>query len=254
VRRRQATVRTIFSQEERLLIVLIDYSRPGEFPDGEVDWAYNFYNVEGSWPLPARWEALTHTFQYDSDPSLPRGFAFTTPQGPVQLRSFRNDVAEPDPSALAVLSFRGASGSVRRGMSFTEVEALQFEDYARSKASGATVSTTMGAQAGPGGTGSASATLGTATLTGAIRGPNVAPRQIRDVAPQYPEAARQANVSGIVVLQLTVGVDGTVTDAHVLRSIPLLDAAAIDAAKQWQYEPRERGNPVTVTVAVPVTP
>lgn len=42
VRRRQATVRTIFSQEERLLIVLIDYSKPGEFPDGEVDWAYNY--------------------------------------------------------------------------------------------------------------------------------------------------------------------------------------------------------------------
>lgn len=253
VRRRQATVRTIFSPEERLLIVLIDYSKPGEFPDGEVDWAYNFYNVEGSWPLPARWEALTHTFQYDGDPSTPRAFAFTTPQGAVELRPARQDVTERDSSAFAVLSFKGASGSMRQGMSLTEVEALQFDDYARSKASGATVSTTMGEQGR--GRGSASGTFGTGVLSGGVR--QGGPRRIRDVAPIYPEAARQANVSGIVILQLAVDVNGAVADVRVLRSIPLLDAAAVEAAKQWQYEPmviNGKAVPVTMTVTVPFTP
>src|SRR5678816_4120792 len=56
VRRRQATVQTIFSQERRLLMVLVDYVKAGEFPDGRVDWAFNFYNVEGSWPLGERWD------------------------------------------------------------------------------------------------------------------------------------------------------------------------------------------------------
>ena len=65
VRRRQATVRTIFNQEQRLLIVLVDYLKPGEFPDGTVDWAFNFYDVEGNWPLGERWEALTTLLQYD---------------------------------------------------------------------------------------------------------------------------------------------------------------------------------------------
>jgi len=90
--------------------------------------------------------------------------------------------------------------------------------------------------------------------SGGIQGPSGAPRKIRDVPPSYPEAARQGNVLGVVTLQLTVSVNGTVTDAKVLRSIPLLDAAAIEAAKQWQYEPAGRTAPVTLTVAVPVMP
>ena len=69
VRRRQAAVRTIFNQQQRLLIVLVDYVKPGEFPDGTVDWAFNFYEVEGNWPLGERWEALTTLLQYDGTPS-----------------------------------------------------------------------------------------------------------------------------------------------------------------------------------------
>ena len=250
VRRRQATVRTIFSREDRLLIVLIDYSKPGEFPDGVVDWAYNFYNVQGNWPLPPRWEALTHTFEYDGDPSAARTFAFTTPQGLVELRPPRQDATKRDSSAFAVLSFNGASGSMRRGMSFTEVETLQFEDYARSKASGATVSTTMSQQGR--GRGSTSTSFGTAVLSGGVKPGG--PRKIRDVAPQYPEQARSAKVSGVVILQITIGTDGTVSDARVLRSIPLLDGAAIEAVKQWQYDPGGRTAPAILTVSVPFIP
>jgi TonB family protein len=259
VRRRQATVRTIFHQERRLLIVLADYSKPGEFPDGMVDWAFNFYDVEGNWPLGQRWEALTNIFQYEGDPPLPKGLALATPQGLVQLLPGGPGMSKPDPSALVVLSFRGSSSSMR-GSSFAEAETVQLADAARSKASGATV-TTLEAPSGAGltgtGTGSASATMGTAAVTGGIRGPNGAPRKIRHVAAIYPEAARQANVSGNVILELKIDVNGTVTDVRVLRSIPLLDAVAIEAAKQWQYEPmllNGRPVPILTVVTIPFAP
>ena len=257
VRRRQATVRTIFNQELRLLIVLVDYLKPGEFPDGQVDWAFNFYDVEGNWPLGERWEGLTTLFQYDGTPPHPRGLALETPQGLIHLVPNRSPLLQtPVSSALAVLSFRGAGNGPRRGLSFTETESLQLEDYARSKASGGTVSTSMGPSA-PGstgrGTGAASATFGT-TSVGVIRGPSGALQKIRDVAPNYPDAARRANVMGVVILQLSVAPNGTVTDARILRSIPLLDAAAIEAAKQWLYAPTGMTAPITVTAAVNFTP
>jgi TonB family protein len=207
------------------------------------------------------WEALTTLFQYEGEAPLSRGLGLTTPQGLVQLSPSRLDAHKPDPSATTVLTFRGSSSTGRRGLSFAEAETLQFQDYARSRASGATVSTVMGAPNSAGvtgrGAGSASATIGTAVVTGGIRGPSGTPRKIRDVAPHYPEAARQANVSGVVILQLSVGVDGTVTDARVLRSIPAFDAAALEAVRQWQYEPtvlNGQAVPVSVTVTVPFTP
>ncbi len=56
-----------------------------------------------------------------------------------------------------------------------------------------------------------------------------------------------------MILEATIGTDGTVKDLKVLRSIPLLDAAAIDAVKQWQYTPTTlNGVPVPVIMTVTV--
>jgi TonB family protein len=63
------------------------------------------------------------------------------------------------------------------------------------------------------------------------------PRIIKEVAPVYPLKARQGQVEGIVILEAKADEQGTVVDARILRSIPLLDQAAIDAVKQWKYEP-----------------
>ncbi len=63
------------------------------------------------------------------------------------------------------------------------------------------------------------------------------PRLIKEVAPVYPLKARQGQVEGIVILEAKADEQGTVVDARILRSIPLLDQAAIDAVKQWKYEP-----------------
>lgn len=185
VRRRQATIRTLFSAKEQLLIVLVDYAKPGEFPDGIVDWAFNFYQVEGTWPLSQRWEALTAIYQYQGEASRPRGFAVETPQGLVQLVQGRQEVPASVPPALAVLSYGGSSNGPRHRLSFAEAEKIQLHDFARSKASRATVST----MTGPDGR------LGTAVVAGGIRrGDSPAP-QTRPVAPPvaspYPEAMRQ---------------------------------------------------------------
>jgi protein TonB len=74
-----------------------------------------------------------------------------------------------------------------------------------------------------------------------------------DAAPVMPEVARQAGIRGVVILEIIIGVDGKVTDAKVLRSIPLLDQAAIDAARQWRYEPTLlNGAPVPVIMTATV--
>jgi TonB family protein len=79
------------------------------------------------------------------------------------------------------------------------------------------------------------------------------PRLIRQVDPVYPKDADKAGIEGVVILEATTDVYGRVQNVRVLRSIPMLDKAAIDAVKQWIYEPmiiegRPRGIVFTVTV------
>jgi protein TonB len=64
-----------------------------------------------------------------------------------------------------------------------------------------------------------------------------APTKVRDAAPVYPEGARASGVQGIVILELTLGVDGTVAEARVVRSVPGLDEAALAAVQQWAFTP-----------------
>jgi protein TonB len=79
------------------------------------------------------------------------------------------------------------------------------------------------------------------------------PEAITKAAPLYPDIAREAGVDGQVVVQALVGKDGRVKDTRVVKSIPMLDQAAVDAVKQWVFKPALSNNkPVAVWVAVPV--
>ena len=79
------------------------------------------------------------------------------------------------------------------------------------------------------------------------------PTQLRRVSPIYPQDAQAARVQGVVILEAVIGVDGRVDDARILRSIPLLDQAAIDAVRQWEYTPTLlNGAPVPVIMTVTV--
>ena len=79
------------------------------------------------------------------------------------------------------------------------------------------------------------------------------PKLVKEVMPVYPEAARAAGVQGVVILSVRADEAGNVVDTMVLRSIPLLDQAAIDAVKQWIYEPILKDGkavPIVFTVTV----
>ena len=80
-----------------------------------------------------------------------------------------------------------------------------------------------------------------------------APKKIKDVKPVYPATAQAAGVTGAVTIEATIGPDGTVIDARVVRSIPLLDQAALDAVRQWEYTPTLlNGVPVPVLVTATI--
>jgi len=64
-----------------------------------------------------------------------------------------------------------------------------------------------------------------------------APALIKRVPPVYPPIAASAALQGVVVLEATVGRDGRVENVEVLRSVGLLDKAAVDAVRQWEYAP-----------------
>jgi TonB family protein len=63
------------------------------------------------------------------------------------------------------------------------------------------------------------------------------PVKIRHVGPVYPPAARAAGVQGVVIVEVRIEPDGRIQHARVLRSIPMLDQAALDAVLQWEFEP-----------------
>jgi len=89
-----------------------------------------------------------------------------------------------------------------------------------------------------------------------VGGPISQPIRIRDVRPVYPPIAQQSNVTGVVILEIVIDTEGNVGQAQVLRSIPLLDQAALDAVKQWKYTPTEISGtavPVIMTVVVNFT-
>jgi protein TonB len=79
------------------------------------------------------------------------------------------------------------------------------------------------------------------------------PRKIADAHPVYPEVARQARVEGTVILEAVIDTSGRVTQLRVLRSVPLLDQAALEAVRQWRYTPSTYGGrPVSVLMTITV--
>jgi TonB family protein len=74
---------------------------------------------------------------------------------------------------------------------------------------------------------------------------------------QYPPEALAAGVQGVVVAEIVVDTSGTVTDAKVVRSIPLLDEAALQAVRNWHFVPtvvNGQAVPVRMTVTVNFVP
>jgi protein TonB len=78
------------------------------------------------------------------------------------------------------------------------------------------------------------------------------PTKTKDVRPFYPEIARAARIEGLVIIEATIGPDGKVQSARVLRSNPLLEQAALDAVRQWEFTPTLL-NDVPVAIIMTIT-
>jgi len=80
-----------------------------------------------------------------------------------------------------------------------------------------------------------------------------AAKLVHRVSPLYPALARQARISGVVLLEAIIAIDGTIRDLRVLQGHPLLARGAIDAVRQWRYQPTLlNGLPVEVITQVEV--
>ncbi|HTP33287.1 MAG TPA: energy transducer TonB [Candidatus Acidoferrales bacterium] len=76
---------------------------------------------------------------------------------------------------------------------------------------------------------------------------------IRQPKPVYPPLAKQARISGVVHLAAVISANGTIQDLKVISGHPLLIPAALEAVKQWVYQPTLlNGEPVEVQTQIDV--
>jgi protein TonB len=77
-------------------------------------------------------------------------------------------------------------------------------------------------------------------------------RLLHRVEPVYPPLARQTRISGTVELTGVVGTNGRIRELRVVSGHPFLAAAALEAVRQWVYEPTLL-NGEAVEVIAPIT-
>lgn len=79
------------------------------------------------------------------------------------------------------------------------------------------------------------------------------PKKLFNVSPVYPESAKRAHVDGTVILDATISPSGCVQEIKIVQSIPMLNAAAMNAVVRWRYTPtllNDRPVPIIMTVTV----
>lgn len=83
------------------------------------------------------------------------------------------------------------------------------------------------------------------------------PEKVRDVRPVFPPVAIASGIQGTVVVEAAVDRQGRVVDARIVESVPLLDQSALDAVRQWRFDPATItpiGDRVVLTVQAVFTP
>ena len=65
----------------------------------------------------------------------------------------------------------------------------------------------------------------------------IAARIVYQPKPEYPELARMTRVEGPVEFEAVIGKDGAIEQLKVLKGHPLLVKAALEAVRQWRYQP-----------------
>jgi TonB family protein len=267
VHRSEGVVRALYSADQRWIILVVDYVDPQKgAPDGQVDDTYRFDGVEGVWPLGERWEGSAYIDDYSMYQGGNGGVGLTTNAGLVQFVPPMLSGWFADGRAVGTISYKGSGRSSSMGpRSFAEAEQLAIADATRNGQARDGVSVTTHAM--PNGATATSAVSFGVSVPGPppsqlqsranapvrVGGNIPQPKKIVDAPGVLPPEAAQAGIRGVVILELTIDTDGSVKEARVLRSIPLLDRAAIDAAKQWRYEVTQlNGQPVPVIMTATV--
>lgn len=160
----------------------------------------------------------TPTRAFHGTPEIQEGRIFAPPQIPDRIRQYNDQEAPAGPIAMdqGMGLPNGAEGAFR---------------------------------------GNRTATVVRAEPKGPVRVPSVLVQGllIRKVVPQYPALGRAVRAQGTVVLQATISKQGTIENLRVISGPPMLQQAALDAVKQWQYRPYLlNGEPVEVETTVNV--
>lgn len=80
------------------------------------------------------------------------------------------------------------------------------------------------------------------------------PRPVHMTQPVYPQDAFVKKVEGTVEVEIVIDAGGTVVEARVVRSVPLLDSAALATVREWRFLPAlRRGQPVAARAFAPIT-
>jgi TonB family protein len=247
VHRRQGAIRFVFDPVKHSLLLLADFTAPaGGTPDGLVDAIYTFADVTGDWPFGPHWEGTATVDEYWTVRGGRWTTVITTPAGAVQLKTATpGDFVYLEGAPPFTLGFRSSNLRTGPGTSFDDAERHADDPTYRAigGVSGGVSRPVGGIVVSP-----------EAVVSSPVRQQSGAPRQpvkLFDVKPAYPKAARDAGIAGNVVLQITVSADGAVTDARILRGIPELNDAALQAVRQWRYDMSTMNGPVTLIVTVP---
>jgi protein TonB len=76
---------------------------------------------------------------------------------------------------------------------------------------------------------------------------------LRQLKPVYPQVAKQAGIQGVVKLHALISREGTIEELKVVSGHPLLVPSALEAVKQWAYQPTLlNGEPVGVETDIDV--
>jgi TonB family protein len=236
VTRSQVHARLVYVAAQQTLLLMTDPALGFGVGQSEAK-GFLRWQVREPWPLEPRWEGNATIDEYGPSNRAPFSLAIHTDRGTILIGSpYGTHQVTLTPPPVAVVRSMSASSRAARG-SFDDIEqawlaggdnALQGPgpragvQMHASGSVGAVVTPSTGS--GP---------SGPVRVGGNIRPPT----RTQSADPVYPQTARAAGIQGVVILEVTIGEDGAVANARVLRSIPLLDQAALDAVRQWRYEP-----------------
>ena len=271
VTRSQVHARLVYVAAQQTLLLLTDpvVGLSVGMPEAK---GFRRWQMQSPWPLDPRWEGSATIDEYSPSGHATFGLAIHTDRGTIVVGPTHGREVASTPPPVAVVRATSATSRMASG-SFDEIEqawlaggdnALQgpggriHMQMRSSGGSGAVGPGAVGTASSSSSSISSSSSSSSSAPMGAVRvGGNIrVPMKTQSAEPVYPQVARAAGVQGVVILELVVGEDGAVSNARVLRSIPLLDQAALDAVRQWRYEPtllNGAPTPVIMTVTVNFT-